>query len=278
METRWETQQEGAFHYTPEFEDASKPYEGRWHRLVSTTNWEKGRIVSQWRQRLIDLGAPRQAYSNEVWSRRVGHVSAQHVGRLRRVFERFGTVYEDYPGLYWSHFLAALDWPDAEMWLEGAVQNGWTVAQMEQQRWQATVASPDNEPQVLVAELHEAAKGSQTSNEPLDAGRGPDTQTDATTAAALPAESQIDPGQVLRQAADCQNPPSSTGELAQTTRYDPTPLPEDLADALEALKVAILNHKLSGWQEVSPGQVLQALECIKRLVVHVEAPRPAPAG
>ena len=71
---------------------ASQPYLGRWNLLVSTTNWEKGRIISDWRQTLIDAGAPAQEYSDDAWSRRVGGVSGQHVGRLRRVFERFGAV------------------------------------------------------------------------------------------------------------------------------------------------------------------------------------------
>ena len=67
----------------------------------------------------------------------MGGVTPQHVGRLRRVFERFGETHDQYAGLYWSHFQAALDWPDAEMYLEGAVQNDWSVAQMRNERWEA---------------------------------------------------------------------------------------------------------------------------------------------
>ena len=32
--------------------EAAAEYVGRWNRLVSTTNWEKGRIVSEWREAL----------------------------------------------------------------------------------------------------------------------------------------------------------------------------------------------------------------------------------
>src|SRR5690606_12131349 len=71
------------------------------------------------------------------WSRRVGNVTPQHVGRLRRAFERFGAVRQEYRGLFWSHFQAALDWDDAEMWLEGAVQNQWSISEMRHQRWEA---------------------------------------------------------------------------------------------------------------------------------------------
>ena len=69
------------------------------------------------------------------------------MGRLRRVFQRFGTTQQDYAGLFWSHFFAALDWNDAEMWLEGAVQNGWSVSAMRRQRWETLDGTPDTEPQ-----------------------------------------------------------------------------------------------------------------------------------
>jgi hypothetical protein len=127
-------------------EDASAEFLGRWNRLVSTTNWQQGRIISPWRQNLLSAAAPIQFCSDDAWSRRVGNVSPQHVGRLRRTYEQFGEVHEQYPGLFWSHFQAALDWPDAEMWLEGARLSGWSVAQMRRQRWQATGAVADQEP------------------------------------------------------------------------------------------------------------------------------------
>ncbi len=122
--------------------EASTEYVGRWNRLVSTTNWEKGRIIHEWRAALRQSGAPPADSTDDAWSRQVGGVSPQHVGRLRRVFERFGAVFTQYGGLYWSHFHAALDWPDAEMYLEGAVQNGWSVPEMRNQRWEAMGGAP----------------------------------------------------------------------------------------------------------------------------------------
>src|SRR5262245_43352611 len=103
-------------------DEVSLPFVGRWNHLVSDTNWEKGRIICQWREALQVTKVSPVEYSDEAWSRRVGGVTGQHVGRLRRVFQRFGDSYSRYHGLYWSHFYAALDWDDAEMWLEGAVQ------------------------------------------------------------------------------------------------------------------------------------------------------------
>ena len=107
---------------------ASQPYVGQWNRLVSTTNWQKGRIIGAWRESLAVQGLAVNEYSDEAWARLVGGVTGQHVGRLRRVFARFGETHEQFAGLYWSHFQAALDWSDAEMWLQGAVSSGWSVA------------------------------------------------------------------------------------------------------------------------------------------------------
>src|SRR5687768_4421101 len=121
--------------------DVAGKYIGQWNRLVSTTNWEKGRIVCQWRDALIAAGAPVTEYSDEAWSQLVGGVTSQHVGRLRRVYQRFGEMFDQFEGLYWSHFQASLDWEDAEMWLEGAIHNGWSVSQMRGKRWE-TVGKP----------------------------------------------------------------------------------------------------------------------------------------
>ena len=50
------------------------------------------------------------------------------------------------PGLFWSHFYAALDWPDAEMWLQGAVESDWSIGQMRDQRWEAHGAPGELKP------------------------------------------------------------------------------------------------------------------------------------
>src|SRR5262245_7413177 len=115
---------------------ASERYLGEWKHLVSTTNWEKGRIIAQWRAALVESGVAASEYSDDAWSRYVGNVTPQPVWRWRRVFGGFVDARETYPGLYWSHFQAALDWSDAEMWLEGAVQNGWSISEMRRTRWE----------------------------------------------------------------------------------------------------------------------------------------------
>ena len=126
--------------------EPSQSFVGNWKSLISQTNWEKGQIIFQWRARLQESGVTTRLYSDPAWSRLVGEVTPQHVGRLRRTWEKFGKVFVDYEGLYWSHFFAALEWEDAEMWLEGAVQNQWSVSAMRYQRWETLGKLKDQEP------------------------------------------------------------------------------------------------------------------------------------
>lgn len=247
-------------------EETSAEFLGRWHRLVSTTNWEKGRIICQWRMRLQAAGVPPALYSDEAWSRRVGNVSPQHVGRLRRTFERFGEAHSQFPGLYWSHFFAALDWNDAEMWLEGALRNGWSVAEMRRQRCQAlgAVAEPiPSEDAILPAEPDEDAPPDEAMVQTLNPRTQPVRPAESEPAAQGPAG----PGLGQEQAG---SGPSSTlaAESAPAVRpfADIPPLPDDLQEAVEALKVAVLRHKLSGWRATSPQAVLAALAALEALV------------
>jgi hypothetical protein len=246
-------------------EETCLEFLGRWNRLVSTTNWEKGRIISQWRLSLVACGAPVQAYSDEVWSRRVGNVSSQHVGRLRRVHEQFAEVYAQYAGLYWSHFQAALDWHDAEMWLEGAVQNGWSVAQMRRQRWEATGAVPSEEPpdeETLPGELDEDAPPAEHLPDTMDASTR-EVHDAPSDDEGSPRETPDDP------------PFDAGGEIQDTVVSAATvrpfenlpPLPDDLREAFEAFKLAILAHKLTQWQNISRDDLLGVLDALKQLAL-----------
>ncbi len=246
-------------------EQASQEFLGRWSRLVSTTNWEKGRIISQWRQSLLAAGAPLQVCSDEAWSRRVGNVSPQHVGRLRRTFEQFGQVYEQYPGLHWSHFQAALDWHDAEMWLEGAVQDGWSVAQMRRQRWQSLGGQSDAEPrdeEIVVAEPDEDAATDDPPSGTLD-----ESVREVRDPGPVGA---VEPGEVEPvEGAPFDDGPESLDEPAPPVRpFENLPaLPDDLHEAFEALKLAILHHKVSGWREIPRADVVAALDALKALAL-----------
>jgi len=250
-------------------ETTSAEYLGRWNRLVSTTNWEKGRIICQWRQSLIEAGATPEGYTDEAWSRRVGHVSPQHVGRLRRVFARFGTTFEQYEGLYWSHFQAALDWPDAEMWLEGAVQSGWTVAAMRQQRWQTSNGPPEEKPReedIFTAEFDEDV---EVVDQPLPETLCESVATvqDAETAGPSTAESSA----LASDEAGVHAASDLPFEEPSVEPFRPfenlAELPPDLGEAFELFKLAIVNHKLSKWREISLDDVVATLEALKQLAL-----------
>jgi hypothetical protein len=253
----------------------SAAFLGRWNRLVSTTNWEKGRIIHEWRQALVDAKTPSAEYSDDAWSRRVGSVTGQHVGRLRRVYERFGGVYQDYSGLFWSHFQAAIDWNDAEMWLEGAIQNRWSVADMRRERWQAFGGAEDQRPRdedVISTELDEDAEPRESDRLSLVGTNGdspPRFDGDSTG----PRYDGPDFGDELQTGA--RNLGGSRFDVAEQDEKSSVPpfapfadlpvLPDDLAEAFESFKLAMLRHKTGGWQDVSCADVLRILDSLKAL-------------
>lgn len=248
---------------------ASQPYVGQWSRLVSTTNWEKGRIIIAWREALAAQGLPATEFSDEAWSRLVGGVTGQHVGRLRRGYQRFGRAQEQYRGLYWSHFQAALDWSDAEMWLEGAVHSAWSVNEMRYRRWETLGQLERDRPRsedVVAIETDEDFEPSRQ-QEPVPhsitgeygevAGprhEGPDFGDEPPDRAAAVADG--------RDASD----PFAAVELVRPFENLPE-LPDDLADAFDAMKLAILRHKTDGWRQIAADSVLRMLDSLKALVL-----------
>jgi hypothetical protein len=245
---------------------ASQPYVGRWSKLVSTTNWEKGRIIVEWREALVAQGLPVMEYSDEAWGRLVGGVTGQHVGRLRRVYQRFGQAAEQYPGLYWSHFQAAIEWTDAEMWLEGAKQSGWSVSQMREQRWTTMGDVEAERPRasdVVSAEIDEDAEPArrQTPSITGEYGEvsgprhdGPDFGDEPTSKGGAGSEWTADGG--AAQPVELVRP------------FEDLPdLPDDLAEAFDSMKLAILRHKRETWEEISAADVLRTLDALKALVL-----------
>ncbi len=247
----------------PAIETASSEYLGRWNRLVSTTNWEKGRIVAEWREALIEAAAPPAAYTDEAWSRRVGNVTPQHTGRLRRVYQRFASMREEYRGLYWSHFQAALDWDDAEMWLEGAVQNRWSISQMQGERSRTLGALVEESVEATAVDVDEDAAapadlmppaGSASTAETYDT-----TEVDAFAEDNPAADENVSPDAIDSYTAD--EPPA-------VRPFENLPhLPADLRDAFDGFKLAIIHHRISNWQEVSREDVLATLDALRQLVL-----------
>lgn len=252
----------------------SEPFVGRWQQLVSQTNWEKGRIIYEWRLALIEQAAPATSYSDEAWARQVGGVTSQHVGRLRRVYERFSDSYASYEGLYWSHFLAALDWDDAELWLEGGARSGWSVSEMRRTRLQAMGGDPstidanaareDVELDDGFVELEsEEAKRDDSERAERDfedaAGpvfEGPDFGEDgeeATPSDRSNTNSQFEIDGLSTAMAGGTNPFLELGDL-----------PADVADAMEQFKLCIIRHRASNWSDLSQTKMLQILDALRQ--------------
>ena len=258
------------------FDDASSPFEGRWNRLVSTTNWEKGQIIFEWRTALKDAEAPTTEYSDEAWARRVGGVTGQHIGRLRRVYERFGKSVEQYDGLFWSHFQAALDWDDAELWLEGGIQNKWSVSKMRKARWEAIGAPDDLKPKdedIVMMEL----------NEDLDTREDhtPDvlnSSIDQVNDPMSPAGPDFgDADEESLPTGNAQTIDGEPGAKIYSGEADTVPfvrpfesladLPEDVGEAFESFKLSIIRHKTDEWQAISREDMLGTLEALKELAL-----------
>lgn len=260
--------------------DAAGLFVGQWNRLVSTTNWEKGRIICEWREALIADGATVTEYSDEAWSQLVGRVTSQHVGRLRRVFQRFGDAFDQYQGLFWSHFQAAIDWEDAEMWLEGAIHNGWSVSQMRGQRWE-TVGKPG---ETMPIDEEEAAgedddapwlgedESEMASRE--DAITGESAEVSSVEGAAKKTKEESDEEEAGEEAESNSSSSSYDDESPKSQKKERTrlsvevgDLPDDIADAFEQFKLAIITQRRLEWAETTPESVIECLDALRELTL-----------
>ncbi len=263
--------------------EASTPYVGRWNKLVTTTNWEKGRIIHQWREAMTASGAPVTEYSDEAWARRITGVTGQHVGRLRRVFQKFGATYSQYDGLYWSHFQAVLDWEDAEQWLTDAATRSWSVAQMRSARWESLGIPPEEQPR------DEEPSEVDEDYEPAPQEKAAPQGLSPTMEQARSAGGEHGPVMEGPDFGDEDGAPSATDYTDAADGDDapidaPPPvrpfeqigaLPDDVTEAFEAYKLAILRHKREGWQEISRDEILATLDSLKELALAPVA-EPAP--
>ena len=256
----------------PQAAAVSAPFVGQWNQLVSQTNWEIGRIIFEWRAALIDSDSPVTSYSDEAWARFVGAVTSQHVGRLRRVHERFAEHQSSYPGLYWSHFLAAIEWDDAELWLEGASRSDWSVSEMRRTRSEASIAAgkePEREEELITSEMDDGfvalATDEQDESDRYQDGssgpiaEGPDFGDEDSV-------SDEDPSRI--EAGDSQNADDEfldgSGEIARENPFAALgQLPPDVADAVEQLKLAIIRHRSASWIDISQSKMLNVIDALR---------------
>jgi len=254
----------------------------QWHELVSRTNWEKGNIIARWRQSLLDSGAGASACSDEAWAREVGGITAPHVGRLRRVFDRYGESHVTYPRLSWTHFLVAMDWDDAPMWLQGASDAAWSVAGMRRKRWE-TVGGVEPQARnldVATGDIDEdfssTGQPEKTYTAPAQGGgstKSYDEQPDGidSRSPGIGADFGDDESLHALPTTTVPAPPHdgpdapAPGVLVQPFAGLPE-LPDDLADAVELLKLSILRHKAMKWESVSVDTVRSYLSAFLILI------------
>lgn len=253
--------------------ELAEPFVGQWNKLISTTNWEKGRIIGEWRNELIESGVDATQYSDEAWSRRVGGVTAPHVGRLRRVHQRFSDSYASYQGLYWSHFLAALDWEDAPMWLEGASKETWSISAMREKRWQAEGAIDGKRP--TDSQIVEVDTDEDVTEPAQGGGSNREFDNDGGSVASGPTFEGPDFGDEEEfQSLPGQAPDGATATADSDSEASPPvqpfiglpKLPDDLNEAVESLKLSILRHKTTEWRDVDVETVEQYLAAIGVMV------------
>ena len=190
-------------------------------------------------------------------------VDAPHTGRLRRVYQRFALMREEYHGLYWSHFQAALDWDDAEMWLEGAVQKplvdladaGRAVANARRacgRERRGNGGRSRRRRQAVSGRSAAAGEFGLDGRSPRD-GEAVDTDLSETAGGSVPFETTDS---------------DSGDEPAPIRPFENLPnLPADLRDAFDGFKLAIIHHRLSNWQEVGLEDVLATLEALRQLAL-----------
>jgi hypothetical protein len=64
------------------------------------------------------------------------------------------------------------------------------------------------------------------------------------------------------------DPASSSEQIAFVRPFENlAELPDDLADAFESFKLAILRHKSAGWAEITRDDVLASLDSLKALAI-----------
>jgi hypothetical protein len=255
----------------PNTQSLSQDYAGRWHRLVSTTNWEKGKIISHWRKALVDAGADPTQYRDEVWAQGVGGLTPHHASRLRRVHERFGETQATYSGLFWTHFLVALDWEDAELWLEGASRTPWSVSQMKKARWEARGKLESELPEATIevaeeSELEERAGMEEAVSAEVD------PQLKDRIGTSGPRNDGPDFGDWDQEAVGAVDDDESIADLDSESVAAISPfasirgLPDDVLEAAESLKLSLIRHRSSGWSHMEKKDFQRLLDAFQKLL------------
>ena len=149
------------------------------------------------------------------------------------------------------------------MWLEGALQNDWSVNEMRTRRVETlgAVAADGELASVLAVEDDE-------DYEPPD-----DTQRIEGVPMAVAAAGGVDSEDEIDQADDAASDEWDESAENSARLEPPAPfarlpeLPDDLAEVVESFKLVIIRHRLDGWRETSPRGIVAALDALKSLAL-----------
>ncbi len=168
------------------------------------------------------------------------------------------------------------------MWLEGASQNGWSVADMRRQR--STTLGLVDAPSETTAVAEEwdddaDAPATDATSHPREVGlqqvrdSGADEPSDqeGDHYESDDYKSDHDGESASRRAEPSVHDSADEHAAPEVERSRPfadlPSLPADLTDAFESFKLCVLRHKMAGWREVSRDAVLLSLDALKELAV-----------
>ncbi len=153
------------------------------------------------------------------------------------------------------------------MWLEGAVQNTWSIAQMQGQRSQTLGALVQEQVEAAAIEMDEDAADVSPDRPP----EGPAASAnDAGGEAVIEDDFAADAaGEIDAALHDPTEEGDSYDDGAAPLRpFENLPsLPPDLREAFDGFKLAIVHHRLAGWQEVNLEDVLTTLDALRQLAL-----------
>jgi hypothetical protein len=154
------------------------------------------------------------------------------------------------------------------MWLEGAKQSGWSVSQMREQRWTTMGEVESERPRasdIVVAEIDEDAEPARRQT-PSITGEYSEVSGPRHDGPDFGDEPNVGQASSLPNNSHGRLEACPTVELVRPFEDLPD-LPDDLAEAFDSMKLAILRHKRETWEEISAADVLRTLDALKALVL-----------
>ena len=157
------------------------------------------------------------------------------------------------------------------MWLEGAIRNEWSISQMRGKRWETLGTPPEERQAETDAEQLDVEFDPPGSSEP-DNTQASKVSVDPTKLATVqPSFTEVSSPETLKtdSSSESSTKTSSPTTVQSSNRVklpvDVEELPDDLAEAFESFKLAIIAHRREGWSETSPKVVVECLDALREL-------------